>query len=57
MEGGRGEGEKGVGKEGEGCFQPLPFGIPIDETRNKGYSSCDPGLENATEEKGDQRCQ
>ena len=33
----------------------LFFGIPIDETGNKGYSNCDPDLENATEEEGDER--
>jgi len=33
----------------------LFFGIPIDETGNKGYSNCNPDLENATEEEGDER--
>lgn len=38
-----------------GAFNLYFFCIPIDETVNKGYSNCDPDLENATEEEGDER--
>ena len=57
MRGGEGGGERRRREEKAGgrCFQPLFFCIPIDETVNKGYSNCDPDLENATEEEGDER--